>query len=212
MKASCQSVTSGLLKVAGDFLDKYQELRKEAAKIFVDTIIPGKSGSEKELDKLIDLAIDLQTDLFKAYGVVAGEGDGKIGPRHIIIPTKKVTGNLKLTERTFIVAPSIFDNVTVIIKKTDGKAGADIACCAKYITGEIYDEKRRNFDKGKESIGNSREFRFTGMVDKLLTIHLVHEGFPTDSFEYNVTVEGAFDESAIEKEGSEKRTTQKIER
>ncbi len=33
MKASCQSVTSGLLKVAGNFLDKYQELRKEAAKV-----------------------------------------------------------------------------------------------------------------------------------------------------------------------------------
>lgn len=207
MKASCQSVTSGLLKVAGDFLDKYQELRKEAAKIFVDTIIPGKSGSEKELDKLIDLAIDLQTDLFKSYGVVAGEGDGKIGPRHLIVPTKKVTGNVKLTERTFIVAPSIFDNVTVTIKKTDGKAGADIACCAKYITGEIYDEKRRNFDKGKDSIGNDREFRFTGMVDKLLTIHIVHEGFPTDSFAYDVSVEGSFDENNMEKEGKGKKKT-----
>jgi hypothetical protein len=205
MKASCQSVTSGLLKVAGNFLDKYQELRKEAAKIFVDTIIPGKSGSEKELDKLIDLAIDLQTDLFKSYGVVAGEGDGKIGPRHLIVPTKKVTGNVKLTERTFIVAPSIFDNVTVTIKKTDGKAGADIACCAKYISGEIYDEKRRNFDKGKDSIGNDREFKFTGMVDKLLTIHIVHEGFPTDSFAYDVSVEGSFDEGNMEKEGKDRK-------
>lgn len=207
MKASCQSVTSGLLKVAGDFLDKYQELRKEAAKIFVDTIIPGKTGSDKELDKLIDMAIDLQTDMFKAYGVVAGEGDGKIGPRYLIVPTKKVTGNLKLTERTFVVAPTIFDNVTVVIKKTDGKAGADIACCAKYVTGQIYDEKRRNFDKGKDSIGNDREFKFTGMVDKILTIHLVHEGFPTDSFEYTVSVEGSFDDENMEKEGKEKKKT-----
>ena len=207
MKATCHSVTSGLLKVVGNFLVKYQELRKEAAKIFVDTIIPGKSGSEKELDKLIDLAIDLQTDLFKAYGVIAGEGDGKIGPRYLIVPTKKVTGNLKLTERTFIVAPTIFDNVTVVIKKTDGKAGADIACCAKYATGQIYDEKRRNFDKGKDSIGNDREFKFTGMVDKLLTIHLVHEGFPTDSFEYTVSVEGSFDNENMEKEGKSKKKT-----
>jgi hypothetical protein len=207
MKASCQSITSGLLKVAGDFLDKYQDLRKEAAKAFVDFIIPKEPGSEKELDKLIDKAIDLQTDLFKAYGVVAGEGDGKVGPRHLIVPTKKVTGNLKFTERTFIVAPSIFDTVTVTIKKTDGKAGAEIACCAKYITGEIYDEKRKEIDKGKETIGNSKEFKFTGMVDKLLTIHLVHEGFPTDAFEYTVELEGAFDEENMAKEGKDKKKT-----
>lgn len=205
MKASCQSVTSGLLKVAGNFLDKYQELRKEAAKVFIDSIIPKKPDSEKQLDKLIDKAIDLQTDFFKAYGVIAGEGDGKVGPRHLIVPTKKVTGNLKFTERTFIVAPTIFDNVTVTIKKTDGKAGADIACCAKYITGEIYDEKRRNFDKGKDSIGNDRQFKFTGMVDKILTIHLVHEGFPTDAFEYTVSLEGSFNEDNMEKEGKEKK-------
>jgi|ADGO01.1.fsa_nt_gi hypothetical protein len=74
MKASCQSVTSGLLKVAGNFLGKYQDLRKEAAKVFAESIIPGEPGYEKKLDKLIDKVVDLQTDLFKAYGVVAGEG------------------------------------------------------------------------------------------------------------------------------------------
>ena len=137
MKASCQSLTAGILKVAGNFLDKYQELRKEAAKIFVQSIIPGEPGYEKKLDKLIDQAIDLQTDFYKSYGVVVGEGEGKIGPRHAIVPTKKLTGTLKLTERTFIVAPTIFDTVTVKIKKTDGKAGADIGCCAKYPSGEI---------------------------------------------------------------------------
>jgi hypothetical protein len=205
MKASCQSVTSGLLKVAGNFLDKYQDLRKEAAKVFVETIIPGKPGYEKNLDNLIDKAIDLQTDFFKAAGIVAGEGDGKPGPRHLIIPTKKVTGNLKLTERTFIVAPSIFDDVTVTIKKTDGKGGADIACCAKYGTGEIYDEKRRSFNKGEDSVGNDREFKFTSMVDKILTIHLVYDGPIINSFEYTISIEGEFSKSNMEKENKENK-------
>jgi hypothetical protein len=205
MKASCQSVTSGLLKVAGDFLDKYQDLCQVAAKTFAEVIIPGEPGYEKKLDGLIDKAIDLQTDLFKAYGVVAGEGDGKVGPRHLIVPTKKVTGRLQFTERTFIVAPSIFDDVTVIIKKTDGKGGADIACCAKYITGEIYDEKRKSFDKGEDSTGNSKEFKFTGMVDKMLTIHLVYEGVITNAFEYTVTVQGEFNKNNLEKENKEKK-------
>ena len=205
MKASCQSVTSGLLKVAGNFLDKYQDLRKEAAKAFAEVIIPGDPGYEKKLDQLIDKAIDLQTDLFKSYGVIAGEGDGKVGPRHAIVPTKKLTGSVKVTERTFIVAPTIFDNVTVKIKKTDGKAGADIACCAKYTTGEIYDEKRRSFDKGNDSTGNTKEFKFTGMVDKMITIHIVHTGGLLDKFDYDLTLEGEFDKSNLEKENKEKK-------
>lgn len=205
MKASCQSLTSGLLKVAGNFLDKYQDLRKEAAKVFVESIIPGEPGYEKKLDNLIDKAIDLQTDFFKAAGIVAGEGDGKPGPRHLIIPTKKVTGKLVLTERTFIVAPSIFDNVTVTIKKTGGKGGADTACCAKYSTGEIYDEKRRSFDKGEDSVGNDRQFKFTGMVDKILTIHLVYDGAITNAFQYTVSLEGEFDKENMEKEGRKKK-------
>ncbi len=44
MKASCQSLASGLLKVAGNFLDEYQEFRKNAAKVIVDIAVPGKSS------------------------------------------------------------------------------------------------------------------------------------------------------------------------
>src|SRR5690606_11833983 len=120
MKASCQSLTSQLIKLAGNFLNEYQEFRKKAAKIVVETVIPGQSGAESALTGLIDEAIDLQTKFFKSYGVVVGQGKGKIGARHQIIPTKKVTGSV-LTERTFIVAPSPFDKVTVTIKKTGGK-------------------------------------------------------------------------------------------
>lgn len=194
--ASCQSITSKLIKVSGDFLDRYQEFRKDAAKVFVDTIIPGKSGSEKELNKLIDSAFDLQTDLLKSYGKLSGEGSGKIGARDLQIPTKKVTGTLIATERTFIVAPSPFDKVIVTVKKTDGKAGADICVCAKYATDkqEQFDKKEKTIDSGKCTDGDSVKFVFTDMAEKIITIHLVHKGFPTDKFEYYVSLEGEFDE------------------
>jgi hypothetical protein len=203
--ASCQSVTSGLIKVAGEFVNKYQDFRKEAAKVFIDTIIPGKAGSEKDLDKLIDQAVELQNDLLGAYGKMAGEGKGKIGPRHLIIPTVKADGSLIATERTFEVAPSLFDNVTVTIKKTGGKAGADIVACAKYATGEHYDTKNeRTIEKGKDSEGDQVVFEFTNMANKILTIHLVHKGFPTDKFEYFVKLEGKFDKAQLQKIGKEK--------
>jgi hypothetical protein len=208
MKASCQSLTSQFLKVVGDFVNDYQALRKTAAKIVGASVIPGKPGPEKELNQLIDQAIDLETKLLQAYGVAVGEGRGKIGPRHLIIPTKKVTGNL-LTERTFIVTPSIFDRVTIIIRKTGGKAGADIVACAKYANGSHFDEKNRAIDKGKESEGSSVKFVFSGMAEKILTLHLVKTGFPTDKFNYSVSIEGEFDEDEVRKLGSSGTTIMK---
>jgi len=197
MSASCQSLTSQLINVAGDFLERYQDFREDAAKVFVDVIIPGKGNTSKALDDLIDQAIDLQTDFLKAYGVVVGEGKGAIGPRHQIIPTKKVTGDL-LTERTFIVAKSPFDKVTVVIKKTGGKAGADICVCAKYANGSIFNEKRKSIEKGDDSKGSSVQFVFDDMFDKILTIHLVQEGFVTNSMDYDLSLEGEFNEKEME--------------
>ena len=99
--ASCQSLTSQLIKVSADFLNRYQDFRRDAAKIYVDYIIPGKSDAEKQLNKLIDDAFQLQKDLMNTYGKLTGEGSGKIGARDLLIPTKKVTGTLIATERTF---------------------------------------------------------------------------------------------------------------
>lgn len=198
MKASCQSLASELIKLAGNFLNEYQEFRKNVAKIIIETVIPGKSGAESALSALIDQAIDLQTKFYKSYGVAVGQGKGKIGARHQIIPTKKVTGKL-LTERTFLVAPSPFDKVVVTIKKTGGKAGADIAVCAKYPNGSIYNEKRKSIDKGEDSKGDSARFVFTDMAEKITTIHLVQTGFVTNTCEYSLSIEGEFDTEEMEK-------------
>jgi len=196
--ASCQSLTSQLIKVSGDFLNKYQDFRRDAAKVFVDTIIPGKSGSEKELDKLIDSAFELQKDLLNAYGKLSGEGSGEIGSRDLLIPTKKVTGTLYATGRTFIVAPSPFDKVIVTIRKTDGKAGADICVCAKYTSGEQFNKKEKSIEKGKDTDGDEARFVLANMEEKITTIHIVHKGFPTDKFEYTVEVEGEFSKEKME--------------
>lgn len=197
MGASCQSLTSRLIKVSGDFLKKYQDFRKEAAQVYVSTIIPGKGDTQKALNGLVDKAFALQNDLLNTYGKLTGEGSGKIGARDLLIPTKKVTGTLIVTERTFIVAPSPFDKVTITIKKTDGKAGADICACAKYTSGEYFNKKQKAIDKGKETIGTEIKFVLADMAEKITTIHLVHAGFPTDKFEYTLSVEGEFDEANL---------------
>lgn len=196
--ASCQSLTSQLIKVSGDFLHRYQDFRRDAAKIYVDYIIPGKSDAEKQLDKLIDDAFQLQADLLNSYGKLTGEGSGKIGARDLLIPTKKVTGTLIATERTFFIAPSPYDKVIVTIKKTDGKAGADICVCAKYTTGEQFNKKEKSIEKGKETEGEEARFVLANMEEKITSIHIVHKGFPTDKFAYTVEVEGEFSKEAME--------------
>lgn len=200
MKPSCQSLTSQLVNVIGNYLDDYQEFRKKAAKAILATA-PGSPDVNKALSGLVDEAVDLQTRLFKSYGVVVGQGKGKVGARHLIIPTKKVTGDLKI-ERTFIVAPSVFDKVIVTIKKTGGKGGADIAVCAKYPNGSHFNEKRKSLDKGKDAKGDSKRFVFADMVEKTLTIHLVKTGFPTDTCDYTVSLEGEFNEEDLRNSGT----------
>lgn len=195
-KINCSGIASGLVKVIGNFVEDYQEFRKDAADVFVSTIIPGKPDAEKKLNKLIDDAIDLQTKLFKAYGVAAGESKGKIGPRHLTIPTKKVTGSLKV-EREFVTAMCPFDKVTVTIKKTDGKAGADIAACVKYANGDYFDKKDRSIAKGKDSKGVTKTIKFEDMADKVLTIRLKQTGFVTDVCHYSVAIEGEFNEKTL---------------
>ena len=196
--ASCQSLTSQLIKVSGDFLNKYQDFRRDAAKVYVDTIIPGKSGSEKKLDKLIDEAFELQKDLLNVYGNLTGEGSGKIGARDLLIPTKKVTGTLIATERTFFIAPSPYDKVIVTIRKTDGKGGAEICVCAKYTSGEQFNKKVKSIEKGKDSVGEEARFVLADMAEKITSIHLDYQGFPTDTFAYTVEVEGEFSKEAME--------------
>ncbi len=196
--ASCQSLTSQLIKVSGDFLKKYQDFRRDAAKVYVDTIIPGKSDSEKALDKLIDDAFELQNDLLNAYGKLTGEGSGKIGARDLLIPTKKAEGTLLATERTFYIAPSPYDKVIVTIKKTDGKGGADICVCAKYTSGEQFNKKEKTIETGEETTGDEARFVLADMAEKITSIHLVHKGFPTNKFAYTVKVEGEFSKEAME--------------
>lgn len=195
-KVNCSGIASGLVKVIGNFVDDYQEFRKDAAKVVVDVVIPDFAGSKEALDDLIDKAIDLQTRLFKSYGVAVSEGEGKIGPRSLIIPTKKATGSLKV-EREFHFALCPFDTVTVTIKKTDGKAGADIAACVKHPSGEHFDRKDKSIPKGKDSKGKSVKFVFTDMAEKVLTLRLVQTGFVTDVCHYSVSAEGKFDNDAM---------------
>jgi len=209
---SCQSAFSGLQKVFNNMVEDYIDFRKTAAKAFVEIIIPGKDGAKTELKKLVDNMAQLQINAYQAQGIVAGQGRGKIGPRYLIAPTKKVTGKLVPggTERTFIISNNAYDKLFVTVTKTGGKAGAKIAVCTKYNNGSHHNEKRKEIPTGKNSDGTSRRLVFFGMgEDKYTSIHIVKTGLLTDNFEYYVTVEGEFNEDKMKDEYESDKSNKK---
>ncbi len=209
---SCQSAFSGLQNVFNNMVEDYIDFRKTAAKAFVEIIIPGKGGANTELKNLVDEMAQLQINAYQAQGIVAGQGRGKVGPRYLIAPTKKVTGELVPggTERTFIISNNAYDKLYVTVTKTGGKAGAKIAVCTKYNNGSHHNEKRKEIPKGKDSEGESRRLVFFDMGgDKYTSIHIVKTGLITDKFEYYVTVEGEFNEDKMKDEYESDKSNKK---
>ena len=68
----------------------------DAAKVFVDVIIPGKQGSNKAMNDLIDDATNMQIDLYKSYGVIAGQSNTFLVTPSPFPPLYKLSVILKL--------------------------------------------------------------------------------------------------------------------
>jgi hypothetical protein len=114
-----------IFQAQADFNNLSQDFikfRMDAAKVFVDVIIPGKQGSNKAMNDLIDDATNMQIDLYKSYGVIAGQSNATIGAVDLIVPLKKWTGDL-YTERTFQIMQSPYDKIVITIKKQTEKRG-----------------------------------------------------------------------------------------
>lgn len=188
MKNKCQSVSSKFLEVAGNFFNKYQEFRKDVAKVIL---------GNGPLGKLAEKAIDLQTDLIEAYNKVADDGPMKIGFRAAAIPSVN-KGDL-LLERTFVLAP-IHDTITCILKKTGGKGGVDVTSCLKTIKDGVIQSIERSIDKGKDTDGKSVKWTFENAANKIIVVHLKKTGFPTNTCDYTLELEGEYDKELLKKE------------
>ncbi len=195
---SCKSIFSGAERIFNNLSQDFIKFRMDAAQVFLDVIIPGKQGSNKAMNDLIDDATKMQIDLYKSYGVITGQSNATIGAVDLIVPLKKWTGDL-YTERTFQIMQSPYDKIVITIKKTDGKRGVEFTACAKYSNGSPYDTKSGKIENGNETAGQVRTITFQrNMLDKNISLHLVaHGALPTDKCEYTLTVEGFFDENEM---------------
>ncbi|MDW3652102.1 MAG: hypothetical protein R8P61_33820 [Bacteroidia bacterium] len=194
---SCTSLFSRIADVFNGLVPTVIELRTEAAELIAGTIIP-----VDDLDEISEKIEKAQIDAYKAIGEVVGD-KGSPGAVNLTVPFRNWEGKLYL-ERTFYVANSSFDNVTVEITKTGGKNGADIAVCKYDVDGNYKTSKRKSIDKGKDTEGQKRIIEFKGMKnEKYLTIHIVAKGLASNKFDYRMKVTGSFN---VEKLAEEKKT------
>jgi hypothetical protein len=205
---SCQSLFSNIVKAADGVIQKVSQLEQSAADALGPYIVTAATGippqftntpaAKNAISNMANAAIGVQNEILGLIGAVSGDGKGHVGPRYLYIPTKQVTGELIATERTFIITPSSYNKVTVTIKKRDGKAGAGVAVCAKWADGREYNTKdQKYFAEGENSIGTEQKWVFANMKDKFITIHLVHTGGLLNYFDYELSIEGEWEASAL---------------
>ena len=187
----CESTFSKVLSAGTDIFYAYQDMRKEVANVLLGD----------GLGEVADIAIDFQTQFYETIGKVPGNGEGSVGPRYLTVPCKNITGRLQgegvITARTFITVPTGYDKLFVTIKKTDGRAGADITVCVKDDNGLTANSKNKSIDNGKSTIGTERKFTFFGTEDKYLSI-FIDKTTGLNDFAYTVKIEGEMNTSKLE--------------
>lgn len=90
---TCQSLFSGAERIFNNLAVEYIKFRMDIAEVFVDVIIPGEQGSSEAMSDAFDRATKMQIDLYKSYGILAGQSNMTIGAVDLIVPLKKWTGN-----------------------------------------------------------------------------------------------------------------------
>jgi len=189
----CESIFSKVLSAGTDIFYAYQDMRKEVANVLLGD----------GLGDVAEIAIDFQTQFYETIGEVPGNGEGSVGPRYLTVPCKNITGRLQgegvITARTFITVPTGYDKLYVTIKKTDGRAGANITVCVKDDNGLTANSKEKSIENGNNTIGVEKKFTFFGTEDKYLSI-FIDKTTGLNDFAYTVKIEGEMNPDKLEDE------------
>lgn len=187
----CVSPFSSILGVGETLVYAYNDARVAVASAFfgkgvgaaAEKSLEFQELAYKEVKDLLNIGpIDMHYDMYSRAaftGKLEGEGGGVVG------------GN-----RTFILAPGLYDKTYITIKKTSGKAGANFTACVKNADGNTEKSKSNSIDKGESTIGNEKEFTFWFTGDKWITLNVVKtDGF--NDFGYSIVIRGEYNEDRL---------------
>jgi hypothetical protein len=126
--------------------------------------------------------------MVKFFNANAGNSRWKIGPRQIEWGKGQTGAVVSTLSRVFVsAAPIDKDSVTVKVKKTDGKAQADIIICKVDEKGNFIKLAQVEFAKGDENIGQEITKTVSGVKGHLVRVRIDADS-AVKKFEYKVTV------------------------
>lgn len=117
----------------GVFTDAWKIVDKAARQLGCGIVdkATGQVVDYSDCMKAAETAQKLQGLVFKLWNEVHGNGPGTIGPRMLSLAGVPETGTLRsVGERIFWLPPATKDQVTIAIRKTDGKEAVNLTICS----------------------------------------------------------------------------------
>jgi hypothetical protein len=177
-------------QVTGDIYKKWGEVIIATGCVTGVTIASGGVALPLTL-KCIDKAdkyAQAAEDMIKWFNTMANNGRWTIGPRRIEFGTTQTGSLVSTASRVFVsVAPLDKDSVTFKVKKTDGKAKAQIIICKVTEKGDFINLFEGEFDKGDDNVGKEITKTVTGVKGHLVQIRIDADSV-VRKFEYQLRV------------------------
>jgi len=127
-------------------------------------------------------------DMVKFFNASADNGRWTIGPRRIEWGQPQTGAVVSTLSRVFIsAAPIDKDSVTVKVKKTDGRAQADVIICKVDEKGNTTKLAQFEFAEGNNNMGQEITKTVTGVKGQLVQVRIDADS-AVKKFEYKVTV------------------------
>lgn len=126
--------------------------------------------------------------MVKFFNANADNGRWTIGPRRIEWGKAQSGSVVSAFSRVFIsAAPIDKDNVTVKVKKIEGKAQADVIICKVDEKGKTTKLAQVEFDKGNDNEGQEITKTVTGVKGHLVQVRIDADSV-VNKFEYKLTI------------------------
>ncbi|WP_146138366.1 hypothetical protein [Chamaesiphon polymorphus] len=172
MAAGCNSPLNTTRKI----WKKWDETILATSCITTATIVTfgaGTPAASAACIKQSSLFLKAADTMVLAFNALIGDSRLTIGPRPILFNDTQDGGLIGPIDRTFLSAyPMDKNNVTVSVKKLDGRAATEVIICKVATDGTATKVGEINFPRGADNIGQELSKTVTGMENHLLQVRI----------------------------------------
>jgi hypothetical protein len=173
MAAGCNSPINTTRKI----WNKWDNVIIATGCVAATTISTGALGLAASLEciKKADKFAKAAEKAVQEFNSALGDDDSRlrIGPRPIVFQSAQEGALIGPIDRTFLSAyPMDKNNITVSVKKLDGRANTEIVICKVSYDGTATKVGELNFERGNDNVGKSQTTTVSGMENHLLQVRI----------------------------------------